>query len=182
MPMLEHHNRMFAYNRWSNGMMLAALREAMPRTPDGGLRAPGAVASTPGGAPRPREAPPPRSLRFMAHIVAAERLWLGRLRRDKSPVVVWPDLTLDQCDAGHAEIALAWEDLLAGLDEGSLSDRVEYVNSKGEPWTSAVDDILTHVVIHSAYHRGQIATDMRASGLTPVYTDFIHAVRQGLVR
>jgi uncharacterized damage-inducible protein DinB len=29
------------------------------------------------------------------------------------------------------------------------------------------------------YHRGQIAADMRASGVEPVYTDFIHAVRQG---
>ena len=39
----------------------------------------------------------------------------------------------------------------------------------------------THVVIHSAYHRGQIASDVRASGGVPAYTDYIHAVRQGLI-
>jgi uncharacterized damage-inducible protein DinB len=35
--------------------------------------------------------------------------------------------------------------------------------------------------MHSAYHRGQIAADMRAAGFEPVYTDFIHAVRQGYI-
>jgi uncharacterized damage-inducible protein DinB len=37
------------------------------------------------------------------------------------------------------------------------------------------------VLLHSAYHRGQIASFMRASGDTPAYTDFILAVRQGLI-
>jgi uncharacterized damage-inducible protein DinB len=63
----------------------------------------------------------------------------------------------------------------------SISRRVAYTNSKGEEWTSGVEDILTHVTIHSAYHRGQIASDLRAAGHTPAYTDFIHAVRQGFV-
>jgi uncharacterized damage-inducible protein DinB len=44
-----------------------------------------------------------------------------------------------------------------------------------------VEEILTHVVIHSAYHRGQIASDVRAAGGVPAYTDYIHAVRQGLI-
>jgi uncharacterized damage-inducible protein DinB len=44
-----------------------------------------------------------------------------------------------------------------------------------------VEEILTHLVIHSAYHRGQIASDLRAAGQEPAYTDYIHAVRQGLL-
>ena len=79
-------------------------------------------------------------------------------------------------------MARRWTEYLGELKARSLAARVEYVNSKGEPWTSAVGDVLTHVVTHSAYHRGQIATDMRASGLEPAYTDFIHSVRQGFVR
>jgi uncharacterized damage-inducible protein DinB len=35
--------------------------------------------------------------------------------------------------------------------------------------------------MHSAYHRGQIASLMRAGGSAPAYTDFIHAVRRGLI-
>jgi uncharacterized damage-inducible protein DinB len=38
-----------------------------------------------------------------------------------------------------------------------------------------------HVIMHSAYHRGQIAADTRAAGFTPAYTDFIHAIRNEFV-
>ena len=58
---------------------------------------------------------------------------------------------------------------------------MSYRNSQGETWSSRKDDILMHVVMHSAYHRGQIAADMRIAGLVPAYTDFIHSVRQGFV-
>jgi uncharacterized damage-inducible protein DinB len=83
---------------------------------------------------------------------------------------------------GLAELAGAWEAILTSPGDVALSREVSYVNSKGEPWTSAVKDVLTHVVTHSAYHRGQIAAEMRRAGHEPAYTDFIEAVRRGLVR
>ena len=52
---------------------------------------------------------------------------------------------------------------------------------ENELWSSRVGDILMHVLFHSAYHRGQIALQMRASGVAPAYTDYIHAVRQEFV-
>ena len=57
----------------------------------------------------------------------------------------------------------------------------EITTSAHVDYDSLVRDILTHVFMHSAYHRGQIAVDMRQNGVTPAYTDFIHGVRQGLV-
>ena len=56
-----------------------------------------------------------------------------------------------------------------------------YTNSKGELWENRVLDVLSHVLLHSAYHRGQIALEIRRSGSAPAYTDYIHAVRQGLL-
>ena len=73
----------------------------------------------------------------------------------------------------------SWKELLSRTD--ILDRSVHYTNSKGEAYDSLVGDILTHVFMHSAYHRGQIAADMRQNGVTPAYTDFIHGVRQGLV-
>jgi len=35
--------------------------------------------------------------------------------------------------------------------------------------------------MHSTYHRGQIASAVREAGGAPAYTDYIHAVRQGLI-
>lgn len=67
------------------------------------------------------------------------------------------------------------------MSPSGLLETVTYKNTKGEPWSNTVEDILTHVLLHSAYHRGQIASQMRADKEQPAYTDFIHAVRQGVI-
>jgi uncharacterized damage-inducible protein DinB len=113
----------------------------------------------------------------MGHIIGAEYLWLARMQGRPSELPVWPDLTLDECEARLRPLSRGLGETLTG----SGTRLVAYTNSKGEPWTSTVEDILTHVVFHSAYHRGQIASEVRASGGVPAYTDYIHAVRQGLV-
>jgi uncharacterized damage-inducible protein DinB len=90
---------------------------------------------------------------------------------------VWPDWNLEQAGAKVAEASKAWADFLRGLDHASLATSVAYVNTKGEHFTSTVGDIITHVLFHGAYHRGQIASSLRDAGLDPAYTDFIHAAR-----
>jgi uncharacterized damage-inducible protein DinB len=94
-----------------------------------------------------------------------------------SELPAWPDLTLERCEARLRQISRGLGEALIG----SGTRTVAYTNSKGEAWTSTVEDILIHVTIHSAYHRGQIASDLRAAGLEPAYTDYIHAVRQGAI-
>jgi uncharacterized damage-inducible protein DinB len=123
---------------------------------------------------------PPRSLRWLAHIVGAEYLWMARLRRHQEILPVWPELGVEACGERLDELSRLWPEYLDDTHE-SLTEKVPYMNSKGEAWTNTVEEILTHVVIHSAYHRGQIAADVRASGGVPAYTDYIHAVRQGLI-
>lgn len=126
-------------------------------------------------------APPPKALRWFAHILAAERLWLDRLRAEPSSVVVWPEPDLGRSRGEIAELERLWRNYLETLSPEGLTGSILYVNSKGEPWTSRVEDVLQHVVMHSAYHRGQIAAALREAGIPPAYTDFIHAARQGLL-
>ncbi len=59
--------------------------------------------------------------------------------------------------------------------------RLRHEKPEGEKWSSRADDILMHVVIHGAYHRGQIATLVRQSGETPAYTDYIHCTRSSFI-
>jgi uncharacterized damage-inducible protein DinB len=125
--------------------------------------------------------PSARLLQLLAHILSAERLWLERIRKQPQSLPVWPEFSLDQCGAQITELDRLIQDYLGQLSSITLSEDVVYRNSKGQPWKSTVQDILTHVLLHSAYHRGQIATAMRAGGEQPAYTDFIHAVRQGLI-
>jgi uncharacterized damage-inducible protein DinB len=125
--------------------------------------------------------PPPRSVRILGHIVGSELLWHARLRGGEKPPAVWPDFSLEDCRKRLDEIGGLWRIYTGELTEAKLRESVSYVNSKGEPWTSSVEDILTHVALHSSHHRGQIAADLRAAGHTPPYTDYIHAARRGLV-
>jgi uncharacterized damage-inducible protein DinB len=147
--------RLLAYDAWANRETLSSLRAA--------------------------GAPPPKALRVLSHLVGAGRLWLARLEgsREKAPAV-WPELSLEEEAAALEELARRWTGF-AGLDDSSLARPVSYTNSKGEPWTSSVGDILMHVVLHGSYHRGQIASELRAASHTPAYTDYIEAVRRNRI-
>lgn len=143
--------RLLAYDAWANREALASLRR-MP-------------------------APPPRALRALGHVAACERLWLERLRGEQRSLPVWPDLALDACARLLAEMEASWRGYLAALSPEDLAAGVAYVNTQGASFTNTVEEILTHVVIHSAYHRGQVAAVVREAGGDPALTDFIHGVR-----
>lgn len=154
MDLAEHYRQLLHYDEWANREIVASIRNS-------GI-------------------PLPRAVQLMAHVISAEYVWLTRLTGSKQPFPVWPQFNLEECAAQIAEISRAWMKYFENLPD-TLDQSVAYKNSKGESWSSRVRDILTHVFMHSAYHRGQIASHMREQGLTPAYTDFIHGVRQGLV-
>ena len=152
MESADYLKKLFSYDDWANREALAAIERA----------------------PKPTE----RSRKLMAHIVAAEQLWLDRMRSDSQEMAVWPELTLAECRAQLDSLKSDWKKFLM---QKNLSVEFSYKNSQGETWKSRVEDALMHVILHSSYHRGQIAADLRQSGSEPAYTDFIHSVRQGLV-
>lgn len=123
------------------------------------------------------EASPEPALRIFAHIIAAHRLFLARIAGGE-PVTVWPEPDLANAEADLHACRDRWSRLLT---ERQAGEEVEYVNSKGERWRSRLDDIVTHLALHSAYHRGQIATLLGAARRTPAYTDFIQATRSGAI-
>jgi uncharacterized damage-inducible protein DinB len=151
---MRHFERLFAYDEWANREVVTQMK---------------------GGAPSPR------TLRLMNHVVAAELVWLARLERQSPQLPVWPDLTLAECEAQVRALPSKWRDWFADLEPSDLDATIDYVNTKGAKFTSRVDDVLTHVTLHSAYHRGQIAADVRAGGKEPAYTDFIHCARSGCI-
>jgi uncharacterized damage-inducible protein DinB len=153
--------RMFDYDSWANRECIAAMRGAA-----------GSVS--------------PEVIGRMAHILSAQKLWLERILNQPQSMPVWPGGTIEECSALSEQVSSAWRNYLNTLSQQTLprqtlDSNVKYRNSKGEPWSSRVDDILIHVLFHSAYHRGQIALQLRASGFTPASTDFIHAVRAGFI-
>ncbi len=154
MNLADHLRRQFVYDAWANREVLNSIR-------------------TQGGNDE-------RSLQLMSHILAAERVWLERLLERPQSVPVWPKGDLTWCEGEMEALASLWLEYLDNVRD--LDQGISYQNSKGQQWTSTVGDVLTHVLMHSAYHRGQVASHMRVIGQTPAYTDFIHAIRQGLAK
>lgn len=143
--------RLFDHLRWADAGVHASLTEAVN--------------------------PPPHTLVLFAHVVAAEHVWLSRIRKEKPEVEVWPKLSLTQCLELAARNADEFSALVESLDEIDLDGGVTYRNSAGLEFTTSIRDILLHVALHGAYHRGQIAAAVRAGGDTPASTDYIAFVR-----
>lgn len=156
MDLIPYLTRLFEYDAWANREVLSNLR----------------------GLP----APQPRPLQLIAHVLASQYLWMSRLEPTRQAPPVWPDRTIDECENQTSDLQSLWKNYLAGKTEADLAQTVDYKNSQGEPWSSRKDDILMHLITHSAYHRGQAVAAVRAAGFTPAYTDFIHSIRQGFVK
>ncbi|HEX5385895.1 MAG TPA: DinB family protein [Gemmatimonadales bacterium] len=156
MNRVSRMRRLFVYDAWAN-------HEAL-----------GSLSGIGGGDAAP-------AVRLLAHVAAAKQLWLARIVDEPAPLPVWPELDAPATARALAEAESGWGRWLSSLDDAGGADPlarvVTYVNSRGERWSNAVEDILDHVVLHGHYHRGQIAARVRAAGGTPAVTDFTHAIR-----
>jgi uncharacterized damage-inducible protein DinB len=123
---------------------------------------------------------PPATLARMAHVLAAEEIWLERLQgRDAKGLEVWPAHDLATCQARATRLHAAWTAFIRALDPEAASAEVPYHTSTGAPQRHSVSDMVTHVMLHGAHHRGQIAADLRAAGGVPPNVDFMGWVRAG---
>jgi uncharacterized damage-inducible protein DinB len=111
-----------------------------------------------------------RSVRdTLVHIYSAEWNWYQRWQGSS------PAGMLDPADyADVPTLAAAWRAhearmraYLASLDDASVLHVVEYRNLQGQPYASAVWEMLHHVVNHGTYHRGQVQTMLRQLGASP---------------
>jgi uncharacterized damage-inducible protein DinB len=117
------------------------------------------------------------ALPLLAHLMAAEHVWLARLAGRSPRLPVWPTLTLAECEALAAENASGYSAYVSHVSDDDLAAIIEYRNQTGNQFATAVIDILTQIITHGPYHRGQIAKIIgRAGGAAPE-TDYIHYVR-----
>ncbi len=81
----HHFQKLFKYDNWGNQQTLASLKNVSQ--------------------------PPQKAVRIFAHILAAEKLWHYRLTgQDSSQVVIWPEFTLEECEAQIDEVHQNWID------------------------------------------------------------------------
>ncbi|MCA1752923.1 MAG: damage-inducible protein DinB [Flavobacteriales bacterium] len=111
-----------------------------------------------------------KAVTLFNHIINAHQIWNGRIQREETLFGVWeihPVGELQRIDKSN------FDRTLTILEATDLNASVSYQNSKGQRFQNSVRDVLFHIVNHSTYHRGQIATELKRCGLEPLVTDYI---------
>lgn len=111
-------------------------------------------------------------LTLMGHIVAAQFLWLHRIKGLPPPdVKLWGEYSLNQLMVLAEKAGKEWLEFVENTE--NFNRELTYKNYVGDPYTNNVENIMIHLVNHSSYHRAQIAMLLRQKGFEPINTDFI---------
>jgi uncharacterized damage-inducible protein DinB len=159
----EDVDRLFNFNQWANARTIAS-----------------AEALTDEQLHRDLKSSFPSVFATLVHMLGAEWIWVERW--NGSSPQVWPEMdalkSVADLRARWAAVETAQRAFLRAQDDASLQRPIAYSNMKGEPFAEPAALIAQHVVNHSSYHRGQIATMIRQLGARPQGTDFISFVRE----
>jgi uncharacterized damage-inducible protein DinB len=117
---------------------------------------------------------PANAGKWLSHSLDALMVWVSRVTQIPPTVEVWQEHPADQLHALNREVHQA---IFSLLERGNLHHVYTYQNSKGETFSSSLDEILTHLIIHSAHHRAQISSAWREAGIIPPVSDFIFWAR-----
>ena len=146
------YQKMFDYDHWANCETLASL------------------GTVPGGVDKPRKT--------FNHIIGAQRIWLSRFENPAPPSAQpWPDLTLEECSVALEDLRRQWKHILGNLTPEKAAGDLSYLTLKGAEHKTPIQDVLMHLVLHSAYHRGQAAAAVREAGGKPAPTDYVVYLR-----
>jgi uncharacterized damage-inducible protein DinB len=151
MNTIEHLRSLFNYNDWANRRIITALKENYSD----------------------------RARQILAHLLITEQEYFARLYgKDSTGFEFWQDLSLEECGARAQEIAAAYEKLLRRFEEEGLDLTAKYRTSEGVAVENTFREHLTHVLLHSAIHRGNIMLQLREAGFTPPQIDYIIYLRE----
>jgi uncharacterized damage-inducible protein DinB len=148
----------YRYNAWANGRIVSAIEPLSPEAFDRNLG---------GSFPTIRGT--------FAHIVAAEWIWLERWSGRN------PTAAPDWVSSADRPVLVSYlhdvEDrrntFLAAQSETSLAASLPFRFLNGNADAHTLSDLLVHVVNHSSYHRGQVASMLRQVGSSAPSTDLI---------
>ena len=151
MQTVEHLRQLFAYNDWANRRIIVALKADKSA----------------------------KALQILAHSLITEKEYYERLYgKDSTGFDFWPPMTIDECGVLARETAEAFEKLLRRFDDEGLEIRVKYRTSEGIPCENDFRELITHVLMHSSIHRGNIVIKLREEGFVPPKIDYIIYLRE----
>lgn len=145
--------RLFAFNSWANGRVLETVRAVSPEDLHRDLRTSfGSIHGT------------------LLHMVAGEwrwlQFWLDRSYEREYPPEEFPDA---------AAIERFWTAI--ATEQHAFAEALTEQQMRASKLVRGTDrslaDTLQHLLNHSSYHRGQIASLLRQTGYAPPAIDFL---------
>ncbi len=113
------------------------------------------------------------------HMLQADYRWLQRLKG--FPIAEIPASW--QTESSQALIAtwLSVQDQLVSEVKNLPAEKlIKFTTAKGDHYELPLAEVITHVVNHATYHRGQLVNMLRMAGTIPTSTDyFLFVVTKG---
>jgi uncharacterized damage-inducible protein DinB len=118
-------------------------------------------------------------LRSLAHVFAADRIWLARLTQAPTPqFITEEDYSLSVLQNDWPALLDRWQQWAADLTDESAQAIVAYKDMKGNPYSQPLWQLVLHVVNHGTHHRGQVSGFLRVMGHSPPPLDLVFYYRE----
>jgi len=146
--MKKHFLKQFKYNEWANYRVQIILEENQVSNKN--------------------------VLALYSHLLSAQIIWLNRIKDiPTSPFPLWEIYNLRELESMTEESSNNWISFIENHPNVTFEEMINYKDSKGNRHENTLRNIITHVVNHSTYHRGQIASKLKELGIEVPVTDYI---------
>ncbi|MBS1530787.1 MAG: DinB family protein [Bacteroidetes bacterium] len=122
---------------------------------------------------------PEKPVQLMAHILAAQQVWLARCLGGAPATAIWPDWEPGILEPLINDSHREWTDFLSAKNDDDFEKYISYNDLKGNPHSTKLSDIFGQVLNHGTHHRAQIGQLLKSGGLESLPpTDYIVYARQ----
>ncbi|SIS54516.1 DinB family protein [Chryseobacterium gambrini] len=110
-----------------------------------------------------------KTISLINHTLNAQQIWNSRILNEKS-FEVWQISPFENLNGINQQ---NFNKSLEIVQKFGPDQKIEYQNSRGTKFENTVFEMLFQAINHSTYHRGQINSLLKQSGITPILTDYI---------
>lgn len=117
---------------------------------------------------------------LLAHLLAAETLWLSRWQGVSPTSLRQPEEfpTLADMRREWAVVEANLRGFLDQCDDLSLNCDLSYTTTKGEPHVQLLGELMLHVANHGTHHRGELAAMLALLGMPHAEDDLLYYLRE----
>ena len=147
--MSSHLRTLFGYHAWANADLFGKLNELDPEQ---------------------HEAELAKALRLISHYHVVSRIFAAHLTGEKHGYTadnVAETPTLDDLRSAVTGSDRWYLDYVERVPSGQLAERVAFVFTDGDKGYMSREEMLSHVILHGGYHRGEVGRILSQLSIMP---------------